>query len=263
MPHRRAPRPSSADRHQGTCHSSFAWAAEGGGPPPQRALETGVLTPHQPHAHPLSGSVQPGDHRFAADGVHRHSRPLRPLAEALTPRFPQWVGGVKPPHEDTRVNPVRLRQDACREPLGHRRPAPDGRETGMRGVRLDRPTRDRQRQGAQQGECTAGVGVSPAPLARHAAPPWRWLEAVDQPQTLRRWLHHPGGDTPPGQRLTPRHGRSAASARAHRLERTQQRRLAAERGGGRTAGTPRLSSTDRRQRPATPRALGRRQEETL
>lgn len=128
-----APRPSSADRRQGTCHGGFAWAAEGGGLPPQRALETGVLTPHQPHAHPRSESVPPGDHRLAADGVHRHSRPLRPLSEALTRRCPHQLG-AKPPPEDTRVNPVHLRKDARREPPWHRRPDPHWLEEGMSGV---------------------------------------------------------------------------------------------------------------------------------
>ena len=186
---------------------------------------------------------------------------LRPPTDALTRRCPHRLG-AKPPPEDTRINPVRLRQDACCESLGYRRLAPDGLGKGMRGGRLDRPTRDRPRQGAQGGGFTAGVGVSPTPLARHAVPPWWWLEAVDQPQTPPLWLADPGGDTPPSQRLTPRHGRMAAAACPQRLERTRLRRLAAGRRGGCTAGTPPPSSTDRHQWPATPRALGRRQEET-
>ena len=257
-----APRPSSADRRQEIGHGSFAWAAEGGGLPRQRALDAGVLTPHQPHTHPLSGRVQPGDHRLLADGMHRHSRPLRPLTEALIRRFPHRLG-AKPPHKDTSVNPVRLRNDARREPRGHRRPDPDGLEAGIRRVHLDRPTLERWRQGAPPSEFTAGVGVSPAPLARHATSPWRGLEAVDPPQTPRRWLHPPGGDMPPGQPLTSRHGRMAAKVRAHRLERTYRRRLALGRGGGGTAGTPRPSSADRRRRPATTRAPGCWQEEIL
>ena len=257
-----APRPSSADRRQGIGHGSFAWAAEGGGLPRQRALDAGVLTPHQPHTHPLSGRVQPGDHRLSADGMHRHSRPLRPLTEALARRFPHRLG-AKPPPEDTSINPVCLCNDSMGESHGHRLPDPDWLEEGIRRVHLDRPTLDRQRQGAQRGEFTAGVGISPAPLARHAVPPWRWLEAVEQQQTPRRWLHHLGGDTPPGQPLTPRHGRMAANVRAHRLERTCRRRLVLGRCGGCTAGTPRPSSADRRRRPATTLAPGFRQEEML
>jgi hypothetical protein len=92
----------------------------------------------------------------------------------------------------------------------------------MSGGHLDRPTRERWRQAAPPGECPAGVGVSPAPVARHAATPWRWLAAGDQQQTLRRCPPHPGGDTPPGHRLTPWHGRRAASACAQHLARTRQ-----------------------------------------
>jgi hypothetical protein len=244
-----APRPLSTDQHQGTCHGHFAWAADEGGLPRHRGLESGVLTPHQLHAYPLSGRVQRGHHRLSADGVHRHSQPLRPLAEALTPCFPQRVG-VKPPPEDTCVNPVRRRQVARCELLGPRRLAPDGLGKGMRGARLDRPTLERQCQGAPRGGFTTGVGVSPTPLARHAVPPRWWLEAVDPPQTPPLWLADPGGVTPSSQWLTPRHGRRAAAARPHRLERTRRRRLAPGRRDGGTARTPRPSSADRCQGPA-------------
>lgn len=257
----KAPRPSSADQYQGTCHGHFAWAADGGGLPRQSALDAGVLTPHQPHAHPHSGRFQLGDHRLSADSVHRHRRHLRPLAEALTRRSSQQVG-AQPPHEDTRVNPVGLRKDARREPHCHRLPDPDWLQRGIRRVHLDSPTLDCRRPGAQRVKSAAVGMVSPDQLARHAAPPWRWLEAVEPPPTLRHWLPDPDGDTPPGQRLTPRHGRRAASARAQRLERTHQRRLAAGRGGGRAVATSWPSSADRHRRPTTTRALRFWQEET-
>lgn len=257
----KAPRPSSADQYQGTCHGHFAWAADEGGLPRHRALETGVLTPHQPHAYPLSERVQPGDHCLSADGVHRHRRHLRPLAEALTQRSPQPVG-AQPPHEDTSVNPVGLRKDARREPHCHLLPNPDWLQRGIRRVHLDYPTLDCRRPGAQRVKPAAVGVVSPDQLAPHAAPPWRWLEVVEPQQTRRHWLPDPDGDTPPGQRLTPRHGRRAASARAQRLERTHQRRLAAGRGGGRAVATSWPSSADRRWRPTTTRALGFWQEES-
>ena len=256
-----AARPSSTDPHQGTCHGHFAWAADEGGLPRHRDLEIGVLTPHQPHAYPLSGHVQPGDHRLSADGVHRHGQPLRPWAEALTPCFPQRVG-VKPPPEDTGVNPVRRRQAARGEALGPRWLAPAGLGKGMRRGRLDRPTLDRPCQGAPGGGFTTGVGVSPTPLARHAVPPRWWLEAVDPSPTPPLWLADPGGVTLPSQRLTPRPGRRAAAARPHRLEWTRQRRLAPRRRGGCTAATPRPLSANRRWGLATTQAAGFRPEES-
>lgn len=255
-----APQPSSADPHQGTCHDHFTWATDEGGLPRHRARETGVLILHQPHAYPLSGRVHAGDHRLSAAGVHQHSQSLRPLAEALIPRFPPR-GGVKPPPEDTWVNAVRRRQAVLGEPHQHRQPVPDGLETGRRGVRLDRPILDRPRQGAPGGGFTAGVVVSPTPLARHTVLPWWGFETVDPPPTLRRWLADPSGDTPPNQRRTPRLGRRAAVARPHRLERTRRRRLAPGRRGGGTAATPRPLSAKRRGGLATTRATGFRQEE--
>ena len=72
-----APWPSSADPHQGSCYGRCAWTADDGGLPRYSDLEIGMLTPPQPHAYPLSGHVHPGDHRLSANGVHRHSQPLR------------------------------------------------------------------------------------------------------------------------------------------------------------------------------------------
>jgi hypothetical protein len=237
-------------------------------------LDVRVSTPHpqrHPHPHPTrirrQGYHHPDDRRL----LHRS-----PCAEhgACTPASGSVTGGYgrggssvcrtagAPRPLSAGINPLCLRNDSRGESHQHRRPAPNGLAERRRGGHLDRPTLERWRQDAPPGEFTAGVGVSPAPLARHAATPWRWLEAVDPQQTLQRWPHHPGGDTPPGQRLTPWPGRRAASAGAQHLERTRRRRLAAGQRGGGIAATPRPSSTDRHQRPATPCALGRRQEET-
>jgi hypothetical protein len=208
----RAPRPSSTDPCQGTCHGGGAWAAEGGGLPRQRAREAQGLTPHPPPAHPLSGSCQPGAHRLAADGVPRHSRHFRPLTKALTRRCPHRLAAKRPP-EDPRVNPVDRRQDARREPHEHRLPDPDWRVVGMRGVPLDRPTPDRWYPGTPRGEFVAVV-VMPALLACRAVPPWQWLEGIAPPQTRWRWLPDARGDTSLGTPLLPRPGRMATSARA-------------------------------------------------
>jgi hypothetical protein len=169
-----APRPSSEERCRGSCHGGFAWAPEGGVLLRQRALNDGVPTPHPRHAHPLSGSFQPGDHRFAAAGLHRHSRHLRRLAEALPRRFPHLLGAKQSP-ANTRGNPVGLRKDAVGEPPWNRLPGPEFREEGIREGHLDRPRRKRRRDGMQGGELTTVRVVSPDRLARHSAPPWRLL----------------------------------------------------------------------------------------
>jgi hypothetical protein len=82
-----APRPSSDDRRQGTCHGGCAWAPAGGGLLWQSALDAWVLTPHQQHAHPLSGSFQPGDHRLSADPRPSSDDRCRGPATTLAPGF--------------------------------------------------------------------------------------------------------------------------------------------------------------------------------
>jgi hypothetical protein len=125
-------RPSSDERCRGACHGSFAWAPDGGGLLRQRALDAWVPTPHPRHPHPRSGGSQPGDHRLSADGVHRHVRHLRPLAEALTRRFPQLLD-AKQPHADPRVNPGGLLKDSLGEPPWNLLPDPESLEEGIRG----------------------------------------------------------------------------------------------------------------------------------
>jgi len=159
-----------------------------GGVPEGRGGQASPIEPPRRYAPPLliqGGESIPTHARLS--GIVFARNHLRPWAEALTPCFPPRVG-VKPPSEDTGVNPVRLRPAARGESLRPRRLAPAGLGKGMRRGCFDHPTLDHPRQGAPAIEFTAGVRVSPTPLARHAVPP-RWgLEAVDPSPTPPRWL---------------------------------------------------------------------------
>jgi site-specific DNA recombinase len=141
------------------------------------------------------------------------------------------VSTLNQQQEGTIASQVRSLQHDIHQPGWSLLPPHESLDEGISGARLDRPARDRLRDGAQRWAFDAVVVLSPDRLARHDAHQWLLIEEFTKLHTDVIVLQHPFGDTPQGTLLTQRQGLIAEDERAQILERTRRGRLEKARRG--------------------------------
>ena len=141
------------------------------------------------------------------------------------------VSTLNQQQEGTIASQVRSLQHDIHQPGWSLLPPHESLDEGISGARLDRPARDRLRDGAQRWAFDAVVVLSPDRLARHYAHQWLLIEEFTTLHTDVIFLQNPFGATPQGTRLTQMQGMTAEYERAQILERTRRGRLEKARRG--------------------------------